>query len=234
MRSPALDTPYCTKVQLLRLSELLRYQMARIQNPVGMGNSTDSKTMANFIKWLAQAILEDYSFYHIYGHEYSRETPVLEDLALRFEPIGEKAVVSAGDEMIAQQAWYHGDYSRAYACIKGTRIIGLCFFWYGERYSTRNFWPLSEGEAKLVQIIVLPEMRGQGIATGLIKFATQDMYQRGFRRLYARIWWSNTPSSRAFQRAQWKRVAAVIEVSLIRRKGSFRFKLMRILPEMPG
>ena len=41
-----------------------------------------------------------------------------------------------------------------------------------------------------MQIIVLPEMRGQGVASNLIKFATQDMYQRGFKHLYARIWWS--------------------------------------------
>jgi RimJ/RimL family protein N-acetyltransferase len=188
--------------------------------------------MANFIKWLAQAILQDYSFYHIYGHEYPGETSILEDLTLRFEPVGQKAVVCSEDEIIAQQAWYHGDYSLAYACMKGPRIVGLCFFWYGARYSTRNFWPLSEGEAKLVQIIVLPEMRGQGVASSLIKFATQDMYQQGFKHLYARVWWSNTPSLRAFERAEWKRVAAVIELCLAGRKESFRLKLTRILPEI--
>ncbi|SEK30576.1 GNAT family N-acetyltransferase [Nitrosovibrio tenuis] len=185
--------------------------------------------MANFIKRLAQAIFQDYSFYHIYGQEYTGEIQAL-DMGLRLEPIGQKVIVNSEDEIIAQQAWYHGDCSRAYACMEGSRVIALCFFWYGERYSARNFWPLSEGEAKLVQIVVLPEMRGRGIASSLIKFATLDMYQRGFKCLYARIWWSNKPSLRAFERAEWKRVATVIEMHLIYRKESFRLKLTRILP----
>jgi GNAT superfamily N-acetyltransferase len=189
--------------------------------------------MANLIKWLAQAIFQDYSFYHIYGHEYTGETPAL-DMELRFEQIGQKAIASSEDEIVAQQAWYHGDYSRAYACMDGPRIVALCFFWYGERYSARNFWPLSEGEAKLVQIVVLPEMRGHGIASSLIEFATQDMYQRGFKHLYARIWWSNTPSLRSFERAGWSRVAAVIEVRLACRKESFQLKLTRTLAQRSG
>jgi RimJ/RimL family protein N-acetyltransferase len=186
--------------------------------------------MANFIKWLAQAIFRDYSFYHIYGHEYAGETSAL-NVALRFEAVGQKAIVNSEDEIIAQQALYDGDYSRAFDCMKGPRIVALCFFWYGQRYSARNFWPLSEGEAKLVQIIVLPEIRGYGIASSLIKFATQDMSHLGFRHLYARVWWSNKPSLRTFERARWKRVAAVIEVCLVCRKESFRLKLTRILPE---
>ena len=183
--------------------------------------------MVNVIKRLARAIFRDYSFYQIYRHECTGEIPA-PDTQLRFEPIGQNAIIDSEDEIIAQQAWYHGDYSRAYACMKDARIVALCFFWYGERYSTRNFWPLSEGEAKLVQIIVLPEMRGQGVASNLIKFSTQDMYQQGFKHLYARIWWSNTPSLHAFERARWRRVAAIVEVCLFFRKESFRLRLTRV------
>lgn len=185
--------------------------------------------MANVIKRLAQAIFKDYSFYHIYAYEYAGEAPAWNQ-EFQFQPVGYDAIISSKDEIIVQQGWYHGEYSVAYACMKGTRITALCFFWYGERYSTRNFWPLSEGEAKLVQIVVLPEVRGQGIASNLIQFAAQDMYQRGFRNLYARIWWSNTPSLRAFERAGWRRVAAVVDACVVFRKESFRLKLTRVLP----
>jgi GNAT superfamily N-acetyltransferase len=184
--------------------------------------------MANVIKRLAQGIFRDYSFYHIYRYKYAGETPAW-DPKLRFQPVEHDTILSSKDEIIVQQAWYHGEYSVAYACMEGARIIALCFFWYGERYSTRNFWPLSQGEAKLVQIVVLPDMRGQGIASSLIRFAAQDMYQRGFGNLYARIWWSNTPSVRAFERAQWRRVAAVVDACLVFRKESFRLRLTRAL-----
>jgi GNAT superfamily N-acetyltransferase len=184
--------------------------------------------MAKVIRRLARVIFRDYSFYHIYCHEYAGEMPAW-DRQLRFQPVGCDAIASSKDEIIVQQAWYHGEYSVAYACMKGSRIAALCFFWYGERYSARNFWPLSQGEAKLVQIVVLPDMRGQGIARSLIQFAAQDMHHRGFRNLYARIWWSNTPSIRAFERAGWKRVAAVVDACVVFRKESFRLRLTRVL-----
>lgn len=135
----------------------------------------------------------------------------------------EKALVeSSKDPLISEQAWYHGNDTQGYACLVDGRIVGVCYFWYGKTYLKRNFWPLAEGEAKLVQIVTIPEMRGHGVAAGLIASAANDMFDRGFHCLYARIWHSNAPSARAFQRAGWRHVATVIEVYPLRRQAPFR------------
>jgi RimJ/RimL family protein N-acetyltransferase len=73
-----------------------------------------------------------------------------------------------------------------------------------------------------VQIVTIPEMRGFGVASHLLAYAARDMFRIGFHCVYARIWHSNTPSLRAFQRAGWGRVATVIEVNPLRRKTPLR------------
>jgi len=164
------------------------------------------------IKKLARFLFGDYSIYYVYANDAVNEAPPLA-AGFRFALVERDDISGSDNQIIADQAWYHGCGAHAYACLEGTRIVGLCFFWYGERYHERNFWPLADREAKLVQLITLPEMRGHGIASALIKYATQDMTRRGFSRVYARIWHSNTPSLRAFARAGWKRVATVIELN---------------------
>jgi GNAT superfamily N-acetyltransferase len=182
--------------------------------------------MTKYLKSLARLLLRDYSFYHIYARNCTGEKPLL-TTGLRFETIEKEEIDSARDRMIVDQAWYHGQNTHAYACIKDSRIVGLCFFWYGERYRKRNFWPLTDQEAKLVQLFVLPEMRGQGIGKSLIQFATWDMSLREFKYVYARVWLSNTPSLRAFKSAGWNRTATVIEFFLRGRNKPFRIELGR-------
>lgn len=82
-------------------------------------------------------------------------------------------------------------------------------------------WYGGTDEAKLVQVIVAPTMRGRGAATSLIRFAGASMLHDGFDRLYARIWVTNLPSIRAFERAGWRRIALVLHVypPWVRRRG---------------
>jgi GNAT superfamily N-acetyltransferase len=181
-------------------------------------------TIRNVIKKLVRFFLRDYAIYRIYKRECAGQTNWL-DSRFRFEPVEETAIIGSQDKVIVQEAWYCGENSHAYACKMNSRIVGLCFFWYGKRYSTRNFWPIKKDEAKLVQLIVLPCMRGQGIARQLIEFATHDMSRFGFKYAYARIWWSNKPSLRVFQRAGWHRIATVIDICPPFRTKPFRLKL---------
>ncbi len=185
----------------------------------------------NPIKRFARLLFREYSIYSIYGCAGANETAFADEIEplvaeFRFQAVAKSEIDNSRDELIVQQAWYHGEDAHAYACLKDSEIVGLCFFWHGERYRKRNFWPLAGAEAKLVQMVVLPEMRGRGIARCLIKFATQEMSRQGFKHLYARIWWSNTPSLRAFKHAGWRRVATVIEISVFRRDKPIRLKLM--------
>jgi L-amino acid N-acyltransferase YncA len=100
-------------------------------------------------------------------------------------------------------------------------IVAACWYSYGDTYKRRNFWPLQERQAKLVQITTAPSCRGKGVAQDLIYFSAQEMFKLGFEALYARVWHSHTASLRAFGNAGWKVIAWVIEIEPLGRK--FRF-----------
>lgn len=112
--------------------------------------------------------------------------------------------------LLREQAWYAGAGAQAFLASWRGKPAGLCFYWHGARYRTRNFWPLQEGEAKLVQVIVDPAHRGRGIASALIAASAGAMAAGGFAPLYARVWHSNAPSIGAFRRAGWRRIALVL------------------------
>lgn len=180
--------------------------------------------MKSILKLLAKFLLGEYAVYHIYRCVPAAVEPVPTHVVQgwRFSRVDQAEILSSADRVVLDQIGYCGADSQAYACLEDSRIIGLCFFWWGARYRTRNFWPLAESEAKLVQIIVLPQMRGRGVAAQLVAYAAADMFAQGFSRLYARIWHSHTSSLKAFSRAGWQRIAIVIEAHPLRRKKTLR------------
>lgn len=174
---------------------------------------------------MVRMFLGDYTAYYIYSCSPSRMLASKSQLtAFRMEPVDELAIRSSPDVLIRKQIRYAGSDSYAYACFEGNRIVSICFYWFGKRYLNRNFWPLVDGEAKLVQIITLPEMRGRGIAISLMVSSYQAMCEKGFDRVYSRIWFSNTSSLQAFRRAGWSKVALVIEFNPLRLYRSVRLR----------
>lgn len=177
-------------------------------------------------KKIGRLILGEYSAYYVYSSQEKSDAPP--GLALsssrRIRPVDKNAVETSGEALIRDQAFYLGSEALAYASYLDDRIVGLCIYWYGERYRKRNFWPLQSSEAKLVQIVTVPGQRGGGIATELIAFSCMDVLAKGFDRTYARIWHSNTPSIRAFERAGWSRRALVLELNPLRRKQPIRLQ----------
>ncbi len=163
------------------------------------------------LKRVAAFLLGEYSAYFIYQ---SPPAAALPQAATRFvvREIGTEDLAASSDEVAREQAGYLGAQALGFACIEDGAILGLCFYWYGERYRQRNFWPLAVGQAKLVQIVTLPSARGRGVATALIGQSMAAVAAAGFDRAYARIWHSNKPSYRAFERAGWSRIAFVAEV----------------------
>lgn len=181
----------------------------------------------NLLKTLTQILLGDYSAYFIYSCSNKDTWPDLSNTTTQFRVllVDEATIKASPDPLIEKQAGYAGDGSYSYACYDGDRIVGVCFYWFGSRYMKRNFWPLLDGEAKLVQIIVQPSMRSRGIATSLIASSFQDMMHKDFSRVYARIWHSNDPSLRAFERAGWKKIGLIIEINPFRRARPIRIRL---------
>lgn len=182
--------------------------------------------MKELLKSLAHAILGDYSAYHILRREKIAGAAAPAS-PYRVVPVERETIAACADPLMREQAGYAGDGALAYACLHDGEIVGLCFYWYGERYLSRNFWPLKSAEAKLVQIITSPRMRGKRVAGTLIAASCADMMDRGFDRLFARVWHSNEPSLRAFAGAQWMCCASVIEIYPFRRQRPLRFRIKR-------
>lgn len=185
--------------------------------------------MKALAKRIARRLLGDYSIYRIYRKSASgeREAAEVTDSDFTLGPVGRDAIEASADALIREQGFYCGEGAHAFACRRDARIVGLCFFWHGERYRMRNFWPLADNEAKLVQIVTLPEARGQGVAARLLEHGAREMARHGFTTLFARIWHSNQPSIAAFERAGWIHIATVIETRPLGRRESWRMTLRR-------
>ena len=182
--------------------------------------------MKALVKKFAHLLLGEYSAYYVYAQsaDGAKQAATQTTSTFSVRKVDASIIHHHADATIKEQADYTGLEAHAYACFDDDRIVGICFYWFGNRYLQRNFWPLAAGEAKLVQIISLPEMRGRGVATTLVALSCLDMMQQGFHQTYARIWHSNTPSLRAFERAGWRRVALVVEINPFRRSRPVRLR----------
>jgi GNAT superfamily N-acetyltransferase len=121
-------------------------------------------------------------------------------------------ILSAGRKEIREEAWYAGEDSASYACVFNGDIVSVQFYWIGDRYPTKGFFiPHAEGEAESMQLLTVPQIRGKGLARALFHFSTYDMMvNRGFSRLYGRIWFSNYPSIRVVESCGWEHISTVV------------------------
>jgi RimJ/RimL family protein N-acetyltransferase len=183
--------------------------------------------MKQILKHLLHLLLGEYSVYRIYTRRTADAPPPRSGKSACFtvRELTATELLASPDRLIRDQAGYLGDESYPFACFDGERIVGVCFYWFGARYKRRNFWPLAERQAKLVQVITLPEMRGREVAPTLIALSTHAMSDKGFEHNFARIWHSNTSSLRAFARAGWSYVSTVVEINPLRQRRSLRIRL---------
>lgn len=178
---------------------------------------------------VAKALLGKYSAYRILTLRAEDEPAGPSATASKFvlREIDRHAVASSADQVMRDQAWYCGEGCEAFGCFSAEHLVGVCFYWHGARYNLHDFWPLAAREAKLVQIVTSPDMRGRGVATALIEYSAPIVIERGFDRLYARIWHSNLASLRAFERTGWYRIGTVVEVNPLRCSKPWRFVMRR-------
>jgi GNAT superfamily N-acetyltransferase len=74
---------------------------------------------------------------------------------------------------------------------------------------TRATLELRPDEAKLIDVITMPEYRGRGFGPRFIQHITRDMRRRVTGSIYARVWHRNSVSERAFAKAGWSRAGTV-------------------------
>jgi len=168
--------------------------------------------------------LLNYSIYVIYKFDDINKTNSQSGSGYDFQIISRDDLVNSTHD-ISTQAWYSGEEAIVFACIIDQKIVSICAYWYGSRYKNRNFWPLKKYEAKLVQLFTLPENRGQGIASELIRYSSEAMLEMRFTKLYSRVWHSNYPSRKAFENNKWTAIAIVFELKPFTKYRPLRFSV---------
>lgn len=182
--------------------------------------------MKEFVKKLLRLVAGDYAVYHIYAQDFASVAPPAYTTGeLTVRALSSDEVLESADAKIREQAGYLGEGAHGFGCFAAGRIVGVCFYWHGARYLKRNFWPLGPREAKLVQIFTVPDMRGRSVAPTLIVHSSAAMRDEGFERIFARIWHSNLPSVRAFERAGWKKINTVVQLKPFFLPRGWKFRL---------
>jgi GNAT superfamily N-acetyltransferase len=170
--------------------------------------------MKSLWRSLARSIC-DYDLYRIYCSKHATPTQTQADGTLKLAAIDHSSslTLSTASELRRLRD-YAGNEAQGFGAWLDGELAGSCWYWWGSRYLNRNFWPLSDGEAKLVQITVAAAFRRRGVATRLVEYSAAEMMDRGFSALYARIWHSHTSSMAVFEKAGWAPLAFVAEVAI--------------------
>ena len=118
--------------------------------------------------------------------------------------------------------WYGGPDSHLFGILRDDTLVSMQCLWFGERYRKSAFWPLGRGDAASVHLVTAASERGKGLATLLKRYSAGRLRDRGFARLYSRIWWTNTASLRVSEKAGWSQVGTVVELEAPWRRDPLR------------
>lgn len=175
-----------------------------------------------------QRLIGPVAVWRIFSLRISEAPAATASLALAVQPITTSEIATLPDPLLAEQAWYGGQHAHGFAA-RGPEgdVVGLCFYWRSDRYTLHDFWPLRPVDAMLMQIVTTPAARGRGVARALIQQSTHAVANIGLETLWARVWITNSPSTKAFRAAGWQEVAWVVEINPLRRQRPWRISVRR-------
>jgi hypothetical protein len=160
-----------------------------------------------------EAVGVSYEIYRVYVQDSlpeARSSPA----NLTFKRVDGTALSLAADRQIrALESYDRPTEAFGFAAFIDGQIQSACWYWTGQTYAQRGFWPLQVSDAKLVQIVTANDFRGRGLAEALVVWSSAEMARAGFSRRYARMWHSNKSSIRAFEKAGWRSHALVATLS---------------------
>jgi RimJ/RimL family protein N-acetyltransferase len=187
--------------------------------------------MKEWVKRALSACFEEHELYRIY------RSPALDNDGCGG---GDQAIVEltrdsfdTAPPFIRSLQHYLGGESIAVGIYVGDNLASAAVYLWGDKYHrTDGFIPIAQGQAKLEQINTDEAYRGRGLATKVIQGSCRIMRDKGFRRLYARVWHNNNSSVRAFEKAGWTEIGFVAGVRTRSRawRISYPLTLLRSLP----
>jgi ribosomal protein S18 acetylase RimI-like enzyme len=131
----------------------------------------------------------------------------------------------------SQTAKIRGSAGYGRAKLKGFAIVDqgipVCaaHFAAPAQYNRAGTWPLKQGQLALMDIATEESVRGRGLAGQLIAQSTEYFRAHGAEAVIAFIWWSNTPSLRAFTKAGWRKIGFSVELLIGGKWRSLHIKL---------
>lgn len=176
------------------------------------------------LKRILHRILGDYQYWVIYCMDLPQpDIDLPEGVTVR--PVDGVALSVQYDPGLRNRAAFDGSESQGFGLYVGEELVAIQWYWWGDRYWSERegrSWILASDEAKSVGLYTVPEFRGRGYATLLKRFTAHEMGQRGFRRIYSRIWHSHRGSVAVSRNAGWRKVGSYIEVVPFGRRWQFR------------
>ncbi|MDE1918860.1 MAG: hypothetical protein KGH96_22655 [Sphingomonadales bacterium] len=113
------------------------------------------------------------------------------------------------------------------ALVRQGEPLCVAHFAHPDQYDRAATWPLRQGDIALMDIATQESARGQGLAPQVIAAASRHFITGAQSRLIAFIWWSNTPSRRAFAKAGWRRIGFSVEWRVAGRWWAIRMPVSR-------
>jgi len=178
--------------------------------------------MKKLAKRLLGRVTSDYRINWIYAAD---ALPDFDDQAFSIEPetVSHRAVLRASSTEKMRNSQSYADVGLAGLVLtEMSRPLAVAHFAEVNQYDRTSTWPLREGEVAVMDIATEERERGRGLAPRLIRAAARHYLTQGRRRLIAFIWWSNSPSLRAFEKAGWRRIGCSVELRFGRRWLGFR------------
>lgn len=186
--------------------------------------------MKNLIKWILRILFKDYQFNRIYFIDLPTSDAQIHDQMLGVETIkvveSQEQFAFAPDQRIRDHAWYLDKHANVYGVYTGDELVCVCSFWSAGHPNIRSrFSTLKGNEAVMVDLLTAPECRGKGYALAITRFAENDLFLKGYQRLWTWVWHSNTPSIRVFNKAGWNCSHFLLEFQPYGMKNYLRLKL---------
>jgi RimJ/RimL family protein N-acetyltransferase len=186
--------------------------------------------MKKLIKWVLHIIFKDYQFNRIYFIDLPTSDAQLSTQMLGRENIrlveSQEQFASSLDQRIRDHAWYFDEFAYVYGVYIENELVCVCSFWIsGHPNMPRRFSALIKNGAVMVDLLTAPNYRGKGYALAITRFAENDLFLKGYNKLWTWVWHSNTPSIRVFEKAGWNYSHLLLEFQLYGMKDHLRFKL---------
>ncbi|OOG24900.1 GNAT family N-acetyltransferase [Thioalkalivibrio denitrificans] len=173
-----------------------------------------AKMSRGVLKWFLHTSLGDYQYWKVYSVDLPYPYPELPaGVAIREVSPEDLAALVSDERIYGEDYW--GDEALGFGLFVNGELASLQGVWWGERYMRERqgrSWRIPDGAVKTHNLHTISAYRGRGYASLLKRYVLAELGERGFRKVYARIWHSHTNSIRVSRRAGMRLVGAYIEV----------------------